>query len=259
MSDRGVVLFHDTCEHNDVSGSASGSCGKSCPRDYPELQLHARAWAGGAGRGENYPRELDVFFKASPEQQAILRGAVLRAGVPLKDDEVVLRESVARARFRPRSTSSNITTGDPGRENPRARRIRGGFVAPRDALAAAGCAAGNVRRRMETSRDQVQREKEALEDELKDEERTVSEVGNLRLVSSSNTCATSSVSRLSPVRRITGPLDERLEERTPGGRREPADSGRAGSGTEQVVTQDEFGFGLGQRLQLEEAVASCSR
>jgi hypothetical protein len=96
MSDRGTVLFHDTCERNDEQQFGVWRLWEELSRDHPNFNFTHEHGLGVLAIGKNYPRELDVFFKASPEQQALLRGFFCDLGFRLKNDELVLREAVAR-------------------------------------------------------------------------------------------------------------------------------------------------------------------
>jgi len=182
MSDRGVVLFHDTCEQNDDQRFGVWQLWDELSRDYPSFNFTHEHGLGMLAVGENYPRALDVFFKASPEQQAIIRGQFCELAFPLKDGEVALREAVARGPLQAKVD-----------EQQRSLHAMSARIRELEEFAAGSSQHVTLLQRqvaqletfgagMETSRDQLQREKDALEDELKELEDELKDVASGRLL-----------------------------------------------------------------------------
>ena len=181
MSDRGVVLFHDTCEHNSEQRFGVWQLWDELSRDYPSFNFTHEHGLGVLAVGENYPRGLDVFFQASPEEQAIIRGQFCELACGLKDSEVALREAVARGPLQAQVE-----------EQQESMRTMAARIRELEEFAAGSSHHVTLLQRqvaqletfgagMETRRDQVQREKEALENELTALEGELGEVEDGRL------------------------------------------------------------------------------
>jgi hypothetical protein len=161
------VLFHDTCEHNDEQEFGVWRLWDELSRDYPSFNFTHEHGLGVLAVGQNYPRALDVFFQASPEQQTAIRGQFCELAYRLKDHEVGVREALARAPLQ--------AIVDEQREDMRtmASRIReleefaAGSSQHITLLQQQVAQLETFGAGMATWRDHLQREKDALEEELK--------------------------------------------------------------------------------------------
>jgi O-antigen biosynthesis protein len=96
MSDRGVMLLHDTCEHNEEHKFGVWRLWDELSREYPSFNFNHEHGLGVLAVGGSYAPALDLFFKATPEEQALIRGQFCELAVALKNDELILREALAR-------------------------------------------------------------------------------------------------------------------------------------------------------------------
>jgi hypothetical protein len=88
LSNRGVVLFHDTVERNDEHQFGVWRLWDEISRCYPSFNFTHEHGLGIVAVGENYARSLDILFKASPEEAAQYRAQFCELGFPLKTQEL---------------------------------------------------------------------------------------------------------------------------------------------------------------------------
>jgi len=91
LSDRAVVLFHDTTERREDFGV--WRLWAELSTQFPSFAFTHEHGLGVLAVGPNYASGLDAFFGRSPDEQARIRGQFCELGFRVKNEEALLREA----------------------------------------------------------------------------------------------------------------------------------------------------------------------